>query len=89
MSENRLFCDTCIGKKYVIGMGMIHQDCPKCKGLGYRENSDLDSEKSIPAILNIVSKEELTKEYPNVEEAIEIDIPVIVQKKKGRPKKSV
>ncbi len=28
-------CDSCHGKKTVIGLGNIVKDCPACKGVGY------------------------------------------------------
>ena len=28
-------CDSCHGKKKLIGLGSIVKDCPACKGVGY------------------------------------------------------
>ena len=28
-------CETCAGKKTIIGLGMISKQCPDCKGVGH------------------------------------------------------
>ena len=28
-------CETCMGKKTIIGLGCLIKDCPSCKGVGH------------------------------------------------------
>ena len=28
-------CETCVGKKTIVGLGMISKQCPDCKGVGH------------------------------------------------------
>jgi phage FluMu protein Com len=28
-------CETCCGKKTILGLGMINKQCPDCKGVGH------------------------------------------------------
>jgi DnaJ-class molecular chaperone len=33
-------CETCQGKKTIIGLGMISKQCPDCKGVGHVKVDD-------------------------------------------------
>lgn len=28
-------CDMCLGKKTIVGLGMLVKDCPRCDGIGH------------------------------------------------------
>ena len=39
-------CDACMGKKKVMGLGMLMKDCAECDGMGYYDNApDVDKPK--------------------------------------------
>lgn len=87
MEENKRNCNTCLGKKYVIGMGCINVDCPECKGKGYIFDSDI-IEKSIDKNsleIHTVSEKELSEIDTSNLELLTADYSI--PKKKGRPKK--
>jgi hypothetical protein len=87
MSENKLFCDVCIGKKYVIGMGMMQVNCPKCKGLGYVDGTVIKvEEQNIDVFSDSDNSEKIDFGTINKDDEFALsDEPI---KKKGRPKKN-
>ena len=58
-----MICKTCKGLKKVMGMGMMKESCPDCKGLGVTKSEELSKSKS-------VSEKKVTrKKYENDEAA--------------------
>lgn len=42
-----MICKTCKGLKKVMGMGMMKESCPDCKGAGHSKSEEVVKSKSI------------------------------------------
>jgi DnaJ-class molecular chaperone len=40
MTLSMINCDSCKGRKKIVGLGNIQQDCPSCRGIGWIEIPD-------------------------------------------------
>lgn len=53
-------CNTCKGAKKIMGMGMMKQDCPACKGIGFVDHK----EEKVEPIYDVNDAEIKVKKKP-------------------------
>jgi len=62
-------CDSCKGKKKILGLGMIEHECEKCEGLGRIDESELAEiyipETIIPESINEKISEFISSPIPS------------------------
>ena len=48
-------CESCLGRKTMMGMGGMKKDCPLCKGIGYIKTKEDKSQEKLEKV-NVTRK---------------------------------
>jgi len=78
MSNDLKRCDSCLGRKKIIGLGGMERDCPACFGVGWLAKTQIDPKTPY----NASNSSEVEKKSSH------FDVPEVkIKKKPGRKKK--
>lgn len=94
MSTNYTRCIVCKGSKTLMGLGMIVKDCPECAGIGWKDYQksndpifDNDLTSDISEKLTDKPEHPMLLEEPTT--CIPFDMPLMIKKPRGRPRKQL